>query len=121
MQQPATTHQPPTAMQQPDSKQQPLAAIHKPATTQQPSAAMQQPAAMQPLSLAESPIFQQNDSAESPNLEDTANNDNCHIDFNKDSRIPSIIDLAADVLRRSPCISAKESEKIIMFYRATQL
>ena len=31
---------------------------------------------MQPISSAESPIFKRNSSAESPNLEDTANNDN---------------------------------------------
>ena len=43
---------------------------------------MQQPAAMQPISSAESPIFKRTSSAESPNLEDTANNDNGHIDFN---------------------------------------
>ena len=44
-------------------------------------------------------------------MEDTANNDNGHIDFNDDSSIPSIIDLATDGLRRSPRISAKKSEK----------
>ena len=98
-------------MQQPSAKQLPLAAMQQPSTTQQPSAAIQQPADMQPLSSAESPIFQQNSSAESPNLEDTANNDNCHIDFNKYSSMPSIIDLATDGLRRLPLIDAKESDK----------
>ena len=87
-------------MQQPAAKQQPLAAMWQPDTTQHPPADMQQPAAMQPLSLAESPIFQQNSSAESPNLEDTDNNYNCHIDFNEDSSMPSIIDLATAGLRR---------------------
>ena len=88
MQQPATTQHPPAAMQQPAAKQQPLGSMQQPATTQQPPAAMQQHAAMQPLYLAESPIFQQNSSAESPNLEYTANNDNFHIEFNEDSSIP---------------------------------
>ena len=69
--------QPTAAMQQPTSKQQPLAAMQQPATTQQSQAAMQQPAAMQPIS-----------SAESPNLEYTANNDNGHIDFNDNSSMP---------------------------------
>ena len=72
---------------------------------------MQKPAAMQPFSSAESPIFKRNSSAESPNLEDTANNDNGHIDFNNNSSMPSIIDLATSGLRRSPRIAAKESEK----------
>ena len=73
---------------------------------------MQQPATMQPISLAESPIFKRNYSAESPNLEDTANNNNGHIDFNDNSSMPLIMDLATAGLRRSPCIAAKESEKI---------
>ena len=68
-------------MQQPDAKQKPLAT-------------MQQLAAMQPLSLAESPIFQRNSSAESPNLEDADNNGNGHTDFNNNSSMPSIIDLS---------------------------
>ena len=72
---------------------------------------MQQPDAMQPFSLAESPIFKRNSSAESPNLEDTANNDNGHIDFNNNSSMPSIINLATTGLQRSPHIAAKESEK----------
>ena len=72
---------------------------------------MQQPAAMQPISSAESPIFKRNSSAESPILEDTANNDNVHIDFNGNSRMPSIINLTTTGLRRSPRIAAKESEK----------
>ena len=71
---------------------------------------MQQPAAMQPFSLAESPIFKRNSSAESPNLKDTDNNDNVHIDFNDNSSMPSIIDLATAGLRRYPRIAAKESE-----------
>ena len=86
--------------------------MQQPATTHQPQAVMQQPAVMQPFSSAESPIFKQNSSAESPNFEDTANNDNCHIDFIEDSSMPSIIDLANSGLRRSPRIAAKESEKI---------
>ena len=110
--------QPSTAVQQPAAKQQPLASIQQPATTQQPQAVMQQPSTMQPFSLAESPIFKRNSSAESPNLEDTANNDNGHIDFNNDSSMPSIIDLATAVLRQSPRISAKESENN---HSATQL
>ena len=57
--------------------------MQQPDTTQQPQIFMQQLAAMQPTSLAESPIFKRNYSAESPNLEDAANNDNSHIDFNK--------------------------------------
>ena len=89
--------------------QQPSAAM------QQPAAAMQQPAAMQPFSLAKSPIFKRNSSAESPNLEDTANNDNCHIYFNKDSIMPSIIYLAASGLQQSPRIAAKESDKSLFF------
>ena len=113
--------QPSADMQQPASKQKPLATMQQPATTQQTTAVMQQPAAMQPFSLAESPIFQQNSSAESPNLEDTANNDNGHIDFNDNSSMPLIMDLATAGLRRSPRIAAKESEKFILFYRATQL
>ena len=56
--------------------------MQQPAAKNQPLSDMQQPAAMQPLSSAESPIFQRDSSAESPNLEDTANNDNFHIDFN---------------------------------------
>ena len=59
------------------------------------------------LALAESPIFKQNSSAESPNLEETANNDNGHIYFNENSSMPSIIDLATTGLRRSPRIAAK--------------
>ena len=82
---------------------------------------MQLSAAMQPISLAESPIFKQNSSDESPNLEDTANNDNGHIDFNNNSSMPSIIKLATTGLIRSPCIAAKESEKSILVYLATQL
>ena len=109
------------AIQQPAAKQHPLAAMQQPATTQQPQAVMQQPAAMQPNSSAESPIFKRNTSAESPNLEDTTNNNNGHIDFNDNSRIPSIIDLATYGLQRSPRISAKESEKVSIVYRATQL
>ena len=65
----------------------------------------------QPFSSAESLIFQQNSSAESPNLEDTDNNYNCHIDFNEDSSMPSIIDLSTAGLIRSPRIAAKESDK----------
>ena len=84
----AAMQKPAAAMQQPASKQQPLAAMQQPATTQQPQAVMQQPAAMQPISSAESPILKQNYSAESPNLEDTANNDNGHIDFNDHSSMP---------------------------------
>ena len=103
--------QPAAAMQQPAAKQQPLADIQQPATTQKPPVVMQQPAAMQPFSLAESPIFQWNYSAESPNLEDTANNDNGHIDFNGNSSMPSIIDLGTAGLRKLPRIAAKESEK----------
>ena len=72
---------------------------------------MQQSAAMQPISSAESPIFKRNSSAESPNLEDTANNDNGHIKFNDNSSMPSIINLATTGLRRSPRIAKKESEK----------
>ena len=82
---------------------------------------MQQPAAMQLFSSAESPIFKRNSSAEPPNLEDTADNDNGHIYFNYNSSMPSIIDLAAAGLRRSPRIAAKESETFILVYRATQL
>ena len=82
---------------------------------------MQQPAAMQPISSAESPIFKQNSSAESPNLEDTANNDNGRINFNDNSSMPSIINLATTGLQRSPHIAAKESEKFILVYLATQL
>ena len=67
---------------------------------------------MQPISSAASPIFKGNSSAESPNLEDTANHDNCHIAFNEDSSMPSIIDLATSGLWRSHCIATKESEKI---------
>ena len=44
-------------------------------------------------------------------MEDTANNDNGHIDFNGNSSMPSIINLATTGLRQSPRISAKESEK----------
>ena len=109
-------------MQQPSADmQQPAAAMQKPAAKQQPLADMQQPAAMQPFPLAESHIFKRNSSAESPNLEDTANNDNGHIYFNDDSSIPSIVDLATAGLQQSPRIAAKESEKIILFYRTTQL
>ena len=87
--------------------QQTSAAMQQPATTQQSQAFMQQPAAMQPFFSAESPIFKQNSSAESPNLEDTANNDNGHICFNKSSSMPSIIDLATTGLQRSNRIDAK--------------
>ena len=114
-------HQPASDMQQTAAKQQSLAAMQQPDTTQQSSAAIQQPASMQPLSLDESPILQLNYSAESPNLEDTANNDNCHIEFNKYSSMPSIIDPATSGLRKSPCIAEKNQTKIILFYRATQL
>ena len=76
---------------------------------------------MQPFSLAESPIFKRNSSAGSPNLEGTANNYNGHIDFNINPGMPSIIDLATSGLKRSPCIAAKESEKFILVYCATQL
>ena len=79
------------AMQQPAAKQQPLASMQQPATTRQPQAVMQQPAAMQPFSSAASPIFKRNSSAESPNLEDTANNYNGRIDFNNNSSMSSII------------------------------
>ena len=81
--------------------------MQQPATTQQPPAVMQQLAATQKFSSAESPIFQRNSSAESPNLEDTANNDNFHIDFNKDSSMPSIIDLETTGLQQSPRIAEK--------------
>ena len=91
--------QPAAAMQQPAAKQQPLAAMPQPDTTRQPQVVIQQPASMQPFSSDESPIFKQNYSAESPNLEDTANNDNGHIDFNDNSSMPSIIDLATAGLR----------------------
>ena len=117
----AAMQQPAAAMQQPDAKQQPFSAMQQPTTTQQTQAIMQQPAAMQPFSLAEAPIFKRNSSAESPNLEDTANNDNGHIDFNNNSSMPSIIDLANSGLRQLPRIAAKESEKFILVYRATQL
>ena len=80
---PATMQQPAAAMQQPAAKQQPLAFMQQPSTTHQPQSDMQQPAAMHPFSSADSPIFKRNSSAESPNFEDTANNDNCHIDFNE--------------------------------------
>ena len=103
--------QPAASMQQPATKQQPLAAMQQPDNTQHPPSVMQQPSAMHPFSSAESPIFQQNSLAESPNLEDTANNDNGHIDFNGNSSMPSIINLATTGLRRSPRIAAKESEK----------
>ena len=94
-------------MQQPAAKQQPLDAMQQPATTQQPQAVMQQPASMQTISLADSPIFKRNTSAESPNLEDTANNDNGHIDFNDNSSMPSIINLETTGLQWSPHIAAK--------------
>ena len=68
--------------------------MQQPATKQQPQAIMQQPASMQPFSSAESPIFKRTSSVESPSLEDTANNDYGHIDFNYNSSMPSIIDLA---------------------------
>ena len=42
---------------------------------------------------------------------DTANDDNCHIDFNDNSSMPSIFDLATARLQRSPRIAAKESVK----------
>ena len=45
-------------------------------------------------------------------MEDTANNDNGHINFNDNSSIPSIINLATTGLQRSPRIAEKESEKI---------
>ena len=90
----AAMQKPAASMQQPAAKQQPLAAMQQPATTKQPQAVMQQPAAMQPFSPAESPIFKRTSSAESPNLEDTANNDNGHINFNDNSSMPSIINLA---------------------------
>ena len=77
----------------------------------QPQAVMQQPAAMQPFSLAESPIFKRNSSAESHKLEDTANIDNVHINFNDDSSMPSIIDQATAVLQRSSRIPAKKTRK----------
>ena len=85
-----------------------LADMQQPATIQQPQAVMQQPAATQPFSSDESPIFKRTSSAESPNLEDTSNNDNGHIDFNENSSMPSIINLATTGLRRSPRIAAKE-------------
>ena len=69
----AAMQQPAAAMQQPAAKHQPLAAMQQPANTHQPQAFMQQPDSMQPIS-AESPIFKRTSSAESPNLEDTANN-----------------------------------------------
>ena len=97
----AAMQQPAATMQQPAAKQQPLAAMQQPATTQQPQAFMQQPAAMQPIYSAEYPIFKQNSSAESPNLEDTANNDNGHINFNDNSSMPSIINLATNDDRAS--------------------
>ena len=96
-------------MQQPAANQNPLAAMQQPATTQQPPVVMQKPAAMQPFSSVESPIFKQNSSAESPDLEDTANNYNGRINFNDNSSMPSIINLATTGLRRSPRIAAKES------------
>ena len=99
------------AMQQPASKIQPLDAMQRPATTHQPQAVMQQQAAMHSFSSAESTIFKRNSSAESPILEDNANNDNGHIDFNNNLSIPSIIDLSTSELRRSPRFAAKESEK----------
>ena len=99
MQQPAAAIQQPAAtIQQPAAKQQPLASMQKPATTHNPQAFMQQPAAMQPISSAESLIFKRNSSDESPDLEDTSNNDNGHINFNKNSSMPSIIDLATSEL-----------------------
>ena len=113
--------QPAAAMQQPAAKHQPLAAMQQPATTQKPQIFMQQPADMQPITSAESPILKRNSSAESPNLEDTATNDNGHINFNKNSSMPSIINLATTGLRRSRRIAAKESEKNILVYLATQL
>ena len=83
MQQPsAAMQQPVAAMHKPAAKQHPLASMQQPATTHKSQAFMQQPAAMHPFSSAESPIFKQNSPAESPNLEDTANSDNGHIDFN---------------------------------------
>ena len=84
----AAMQQAAAAMQQPAAKQQPLAAMQQPATTQQPQIFMQQPAAMQPTSLAESTIFKRNSSAESPILEDTANNDNGHNNFDNNSSMP---------------------------------
>ena len=108
MQQPtAAKQQPAAAIQQPVAKQQPLAAMQQPATKQQPQAVMQQSAAMQPISLAGSPIFKRNSSAESPNLKDTSNNDNGYIDLNENSSMPSIIDLATVGLRQLPRIAAK--------------
>ena len=108
----AAWQKPASAMQQPAAKHQPLAAMQQPATKKHPQAVMQQSATMQPISFDESPIFKRNSSAESPNLEDTANNDNGHIDFNVNSSMPSIINLATTGLRRSPRIAAKEPEKI---------
>ena len=103
----AAMQQPAAAMQKPAAKQHPLAAMQQPATKQNSQSVMQQSAAMQPISLAESPIFKRNSSAESPNLEDTANNDNGLIDFNDNSSMPSIINLATTGLQRSPRIAAK--------------
>ena len=103
----AAMQQPAAAMQRPAAKQQPLAAMKQPATKQQPRAVMQQSAAMQPISLAESPIFKRNSSAESPILEDTVNKYNGPIDFNNNSSIPSIINLETTGLRRLPHISEK--------------
>ena len=108
----AAMQQPASSMQQPAAKQQPLASMQQPATKQQPQAGMQQSAAMQPIYSAEFPIFKQNSSAESPNLEDTANNDHGHIDVNDNSSMLSIINLATTGLWRLPRIAAKESEKI---------
>ena len=111
--------QPAAAMQQPADKHQPLDAMQQLATTQQPQVFMRQPDAMQPIYSAESPIFKRTSSAESPNLEDTTNNDNGHIDFNDNSSMPSIINLATTGLQQSPRIAAKESEKFILVYLAT--
>ena len=102
----AAMQQPASAMQQPSAKQQPWAAMQQPATKQQPQAVMQQSASMQTIYSAESPIFKRNSSAESPNLEDTANNENGHIDFNDNSSMTSIINLATTGLRRLPHIMA---------------
>ena len=103
----AAMQQPTATMHQPAAKQQPLAAMQQPTTTHQPQVVMQQPAAMQPFHSDESPILKRKFSAESPNLEDTANNDNGHIDFNNISSMPSIINLATTGLQRSPRIYAK--------------
>ena len=50
---------------------------------------------------------------EDANLEDTANDDNCHVDFKVDSSMPSIIDLATAGLQQLTRIAIKQSEKIM--------